>query len=257
MTTRTIAALAAASLLAGCATAAKPAAAPAPIASSRLGMAKATGTVPAGMVQVEAGYSRARLDQRTRHTLGETLVRVGLDPRTELRFGLSSYLRTETPASTVQGFGDASVSLKHRVRDANGFAPAVALVAGTTLPVGEKAIGAGAFQPEGGVSAEWKIPHGLRAVGMATWRDAIDAGDRYGVTTLAAGGRTNVGRSAAVQLELGRVLSTRAGAADVTHLRVTGALRLTPSLQLDGWAGRATSAGKHEYLLGLGFARRW
>ena len=209
------------------------------------------------MVQLEAGYSRARLDQRTRHAFGETLVRVGVGPRTELRAGLSPYLRTVTPAATVQGIGDASVGVKHRLRDAAGWAPAVALTVGTTLPTGARGVGAGAAQPEGALAAEWKLPHGLRALGMASYRNAIAAGDRYGLTTVAAGGRANLGSSAAAQVEYARVASTRAGAADVHHLRVGGALRLTPDLQLDGWAGRATSAGTHETLLGIGFACRW
>lgn len=244
----------------GCATAAAPSSSPRhapPIASSRIGLAKSTGTVPPGMVQLEAGYSRARLDQRTRHAFGETLLRVGLGQRTEARGSLSSYMRTVTPAATVEGIGDASLSLKHRLRDPDGWVPAVAIVAGSTLPTGAKGVGAGAFQPEAGASLEWKLPAGLRAIGMATWRDAAAAGDRYGLTTLVAAGRTNVGRAGAAQLEYARTNSTRAGAIGVDQLRATGALRLTPTLQLDGWAGVSSSAGKHEYLAGLGFARRW
>ena len=56
-----------------------------PVATSRLGLTKPAGTVPRGVVQLETGYSRAWLDQRTRHAFGETLVRVGLGPRTEVR----------------------------------------------------------------------------------------------------------------------------------------------------------------------------
>jgi len=254
-------ALAAAVLIVGaCATAPAPASAPRPappIATSRLGIAKSTGTVPTGMVQLEAGYSRARLDQRTRHAFGETMVRVGLGPRTEARGSLSSYMRTVTPAATVEGIGDASLSLKHRLRDPGGWVPAVALVAGSTLPTGAKGVGAGAFQPEAGASLEWKLPAGLRAIGMATWRDAIAAGDRYGLTTLVAAGRTTIGKAGAAQFEYARTSSTRAGAVGVDQLRATGALRLTPALQLDGWAGVANSAGKHEYLAGIGFAQRW
>src|SRR5215213_8117184 len=180
-------------IAAGCATATAgaPTTSP-PIATSRLGMAKGTGTVPTGMVQLEAGYSRARLDQRTRHAIGESLIRVGLGPRTEARASLSSYMRTVTPTGTVQGMGDASFSLKHRLRDSDGWIPSVAVTAGSTLPTGKDGIGAGAFQPEAGTSLEWKLPHGLRAIGMASWRDAIASGDRYGVTTLVAAGRTNI-----------------------------------------------------------------
>ncbi|HET7231002.1 MAG TPA: transporter [Longimicrobium sp.] len=240
-----------------CATANPPAARPAPVASSRVGMTKTTATVAPGMVQLEAGYSRARLDQRTRHAFGETLVRIGVAPRTELRASLSSYTRTITPTGTLEGLGDASAGIKHRLRDPDGWVPAVGIIASTTLPTGHDGISAGGLQPEASALVEWKLPHGLRALGQGTWRDAVAAGDRYGLTQLSAAGRANLGRNGVAQLEYARVTSTRAGAAGVGHLRATGGLRLTPNLQLDGWAGRATTAGKHEYLFGVGFAQRW
>ncbi|HYH81425.1 MAG TPA: transporter [Longimicrobium sp.] len=241
-------------LASGCATAGTP---PPPVSTSRLGVAKPTGTVPRGLVQLEAGYSRARLDQRTRHAFGETMVRVGVGPRTEARVGLSSYMRTVTPATTVEGIADASASVKHRFSDALGWIPAVAVTAGATLPTGASAVSAGAWQPEGAVAAEWKLPHGLRALGMASHRAAIAADDRFGQTTLAVAGRSAIGKAGMGHLEYSRGTSTRAGAVSVGQVRAGGGLRLTPNLQLDGWAARATLGGDHEFLFGLGFAQRW
>jgi len=242
-------------LLAGACATARPAAAP--IASSRLGIAKPTGTVAPGRVQLEAGYSRGHQDGRTREFFGETLVRVGVGPRTEGRVSLSSYQRSVTPGATVTGLGDASVSVKHRLRDAGHGLPAVAILVGTTVPTGAEKMSAGEPQPEGALMTEWKLPAGFKALGMASFRDAVAAGDRYGLTTLAAGARRNLCDHVTGQLEYAQVHSTRAGAADVRHLRAGAMLRITPTLQLDAWAGRASTAGVHEHLFGLGFARRW
>jgi hypothetical protein len=240
-------------LAAACATVPRPT----PIATSRLGIAKATGTVARGVVQLEAGYSQGHQDGRTRQTFGETLLRVGLGPRTEARIGLSSYQRTASPSATVEGRGDASLAVKHRVRDAAGVLPAIAVTLGSTVPTGASHVGTGAFQPEAGLFAEWKLPAGFRALAMASYRDAVAAGGRFGQTTAAAGVRRSVSTVVAGQLEYARVASTRAGAADVHQLRAGAAVRLTPSLQLDAWAGRSAAAGVHEHLFGLGFARRW
>lgn len=79
-------------LAAGCAT-----------TTSRPGLVRPAGTVAPGHVQLEAGYTRAELDGRRRHLVGETLVRVGVLPRTELRGGWASYQRTITDAATVEG----------------------------------------------------------------------------------------------------------------------------------------------------------
>jgi hypothetical protein len=230
---------------------------PAPIASSRLGIAKATGTVAPGQVQLEAGYSRGQQDGRTRQNFGETLVRIGVGPRTEGRVSLSSYQRTVTSAATVEGMGDASVSIKHRLLDATHGHPAVAILVGATVPTGAKKLSAGEPQPEGALMTEWRLPAGFRALGMASWRDAVAAGDRYGLTTLAAGARRNLCDHVTGQLEYAQVHSTRAGAADIRHLRAGAMLRLTPTLQLDAWAGQASTNGVHERLFGLGFAQRW
>jgi hypothetical protein len=248
-----IAAAAVPLLLAACATLPRPT----PIATSRLGVAKATGTVARGVVQLEAGYSRGHQDGRTRESFGETLLRVGMGPRTEARIGLSSYQRTVTPAATVEGIGDPSLVVKHRVHDLAGGLPAVAITVGSTVPIGSDRMGAGAFQPEAGLFTEWKLPAGFRALAMASFRDAVAAGDRYGLTTLAAGARRSLCDRTVAQAEYVHVTSTRAGAADVNQLRAGAALRVMSNLQLDAWAGRSTAAGVHEYLFGLGFAHRW
>jgi hypothetical protein len=240
-------------LLAACATVPRPA----PISTSRLGVAKATGTVARGVVQFEAGYSRGQQDGRTRESFGETLLRVGVGPRTEARIGLSSYQRTVTPAATVEGIGDPSLAVKHRLHDLVGGLPAVAVTVGSTVPIGSDRMGAGAFQPEAGLFTEWKLPVGFRGLAMGSFRDAVAAGDRYGLTTLAAGARRGLSGRAVAQAEYVHVASTRAGAADVGQLRAGAALRVTPSLQLDAWTARSTAAGVHEYLFGLGFAHRW
>jgi len=248
------AAMAALPLLAACATAHPNTA---PIASSRLGIAKATGTVAPGRVQLEAGYSRGQQDGRTRQSFGETLVRIGVGPHTEGRISLSSYQRTVTPAATVQGMGDASVSVKHKLRDAAHGLPAVAILVGTTVPTGAAKMSAGEPQPEAALMTEWRLPAGFRALAMGSFRDAVAAGDRYGLTTVAAGARRNVCDHVTAQLEYAQVHSTRAGAFDTRHLRAGAMLRLTPTLQLDAWAGRATTHGVHEQLFGVGFAQRW
>lgn len=240
-------------LAAGCATA-RPAA---PVATSRPGIVRPAGIVPAGHVQLETGYTRAGQDERTRHLVGETLVRAGVGYRTELRGGWASYQRTVTGATTIEGAGDLSVSLKHRLNDARAWIPAVALTVGTTLPTGADAVSAGEAQPEGALAAEWALPRGFRALGVASHRSAVAGEDRFGSTTLGAAGRMPLGARAFGQLEYVRTTTTRANAVDVGQLRAGAALRLTHDVMLDAFAGRADAGGNHEYLVGVGFTGRW
>jgi hypothetical protein len=59
------------------------------------------------------------------------------------------------------------------------------------------------------------------------------------------------------QVDYARVVSTREGAVGVNQLRAGAAIRVMPALQLDGFAGRASSGGNHEYVFGVGFAHLW
>lgn len=251
---RAAALLVAALCFSACATGRRPGA----VSTSRMGVVKGPGVVAAGVLQVEAGYTRAEREERTRHVIGETLLRAGLGRQTELRATLPSYLRTVTPATVLEGTGDAHLALKHRFRQAAGWMPGVSMTVGSTLPTGADAVSAGKAQPEVIVAAEWRLPRQLVVVGTAGHREAVLGEDRFGQNTLGAALRADLTRAVGAQVEYVRVMSTRAGATDVNQLRATAALRVTGDLQLDGWAGRASQAGvPAETQFGVGFTRRW
>jgi hypothetical protein len=252
-----IATLVAVSLtLAACATGGQPRAGV--VNTSRMGVVRGPGVVAPGVLQLEAGYLQAERGERIRRVYGETLLRVGLGYETELRATLPSYLRTTSPAARPEGIGDAGLVLKHRLRTPAGWRPGLAVTLGSTLPTGADAVGAGAAQPEAGAAAEWRVPGNVALVAAAGHRYAVLQGDRFGLNTLGAAARADLGRSVTGQLEYVRILSTRAGAADIGQLRGAAALRVTRDLQLDGWAGRATQDGfPAEAQFGFGVTHRW
>lgn len=223
-----------------------------------MGVVKSPGVVARGVLQIEAGYMHAHRDARTRQVFGETLVRGGIGGDTELRAIIPSYLHTVTSTSTVEGAGDAGVALKHRFRQAAGWMPGVSVTLSTTLPVGADGVGAGAAQPEGSLSAEWRLPRQVALVGTAGHREAVQSGDRFGQNTLGAAARADLTKAVNGQLEYSRVSSTREGAVSAGQVRATAAVRVSRDLQLDGWVGRITQPGAHaESEFGLGFTRRW
>lgn len=132
-------------------------------------------TVPRGVVQVEGGAGFARADGERETSLGDLLVRAGLDPETEVRIGVPSYvfLRGSTRAS---GLAMVSSELsapylvirkrnwrpwlvttgksKRKRAGASGAQssdlskPALDLILGTSLPTGAREIGTDRFQPQ-------------------------------------------------------------------------------------------------------------
>jgi len=231
----------------------------APVATARLGMTKTPGVLASGVVQLELGYSQAHQQSRTRHAIGETLLRVGLGASTEARLGISSYTQTvNAGAVTAEGMGDAFVALKHRFARPAGLRPSTSVMLSSTLPTGAGSIGAGAAQPEVSVSAEWALSQRFRLLAMGNQRSAVTAGNRYGQTMLTTALRASLAPALVVQADYGHTSVTREGVVDVNQLRAGAALRITPALQADAWIGRAPREGAPaERLLGVGLTHRW
>jgi hypothetical protein len=228
-----------------------------PISTSRLGLTKAPGVLAASVVQVEAGYTHGELGERTRHSIGETLLRVGLGRQVELRAGIPSYLRTTTPADTVSGLSDALIAVRRRFTEASGWRPMLAVQAGTTLPLGADAVTAGRLQPELAGYALWRLPEAVQLLAMGVHRQAVASGDRYGQSTVSAGIRRELVTGLSAQADYGIVHSTRSGALDAHQVRLAAAVRIGREVQLDAYAGSITAGGRHESLLGLGISTRW
>lgn len=116
---------------------------------------ESTAIVGRGVVQIETGALLERdesdilVEESTQ--LAGTLVRWGLSERFELRIGFAGFLKqdTETPfgRSRDEGLGDAELGFKLRLRDGNGKSPALALIAATSLPVGEDGFTSDRFDP--------------------------------------------------------------------------------------------------------------
>jgi hypothetical protein len=146
----TIAALLApASAFAQTAPAAEPAEEEEPICADRPGIASFTCTVPQGKAHVEMAVDwsfQEDGDDRTDTFLaGATLVRIGVDDRTEVQAGWTAYGRVRERAAGVRirddSVGDAFLGVKHRFFEREGFS--VAAQGRFGLPIGGSAIGAG------------------------------------------------------------------------------------------------------------------
>jgi hypothetical protein len=112
-------------------------------------------TVPPGHVQVELGLTHSEdreggaeleLDK-----VGATLVRIGLAPRLELRLGWEGYLdATVTTAAgsfDFDGSGDGEVGVKYVLKEAGAAGLQIALLAGTSVPIGDEAVSSDAYDP--------------------------------------------------------------------------------------------------------------
>ena len=233
-----------------------------PIVTDRPDFTEATDAVGAHTFQLEAGNTFARTGDERSNALGEVLLRVGLARRVELRVSPNSYVRT-SPATraagvpSAAGIEDASLGAKLALRTApNGFAPAVAVLVGTSVPTGSRAFRHAAPEREAKLALSWEL--GER------WDVATNV--NYTASTEDDG--THVGEPAA-SVSVGHELTARVGSYfEVYGFRPRGGegtqyvntgltFQLSPDFQLDARVGSGVGGNAHDYFGGLGLARRW
>lgn len=148
------------------------------ISADRPDFTEGTGLIPPGHVQVEGGVTLARVEDEDSTTLGELLVRFGIGERSEARIGLGSYTRIDTDFADVSGFEDPALEIKYRFTDDAGQLapgqPAVALVVGTSVPVGDKELTDDEWVPAAVFAFDWDL--GRFGVG-ANLGGSYEAGD--------------------------------------------------------------------------------
>ena len=245
--------------------------APGPVVPDRPGYTDTPTALPSGAVQLEAGATDDRVGGElgrpatVYRALGETLLRVGIGARTELRlFGNSFATRSTDGAKSTSGMEDVKIGAKVNLRavpdSVHTWLPNAALLAATTLATGADGISAGAAQPEVKLAINWTTPSPF----------SVYANLGYGVIQTDAGRATRAWTSVAgwwsvnpkvsifvEGLGIGRVSGSGSGTSGndvdggITYL-------VSDRFQLDIRAGRGVgSETSHERFIGAGFARRW
>ena len=133
---------------------------PGPVIADRPGFTDTPTSLPAGAVQVEVGLTDDRFGGNRYQSAGEVLLRVGIAGPVELRvFGNSYATRAIPSTATVHGMEDLKVGTKIRLHakpdSVHGLTPNLALLVATSLPTGDRDIGAGVAQPEAKLAASW------------------------------------------------------------------------------------------------------
>lgn len=231
-----------------------------PLVTDRPDFTESPSVVGPRRAQVEAGNTYGRTGDVVANTLGETLLRVGVTERSELRVALSSWTRA-VPGSgvgaPVSGWEDANLGAKFSlVADARGAVPATSLIVGTSVPVGSHAFRRAAAEPEAKLLLAWTMGE--------QW--SLSSNLNYALLANPAGGRV---AEPSASLSVGRSLTDRLGSYLETYaFRPVGGdgtqfvnagmtLLLSDDLQLDARAGSGVGANRRDYFVGLGVARRW
>ncbi|MGE4169099.1 MAG: transporter [Candidatus Margulisiibacteriota bacterium] len=131
-----------------------------PIETDRPDYTESATTVPKGYWQFENGYTFGKDGDTTVHTLGEALIRLGLNDGLEARFGLNSYhIESDTTTST-QGLEDIFVGIKWQWLSQNSNIPGqpdLSVMLHCFLPTGAESFRSQTLRPQAKLAASWDL----------------------------------------------------------------------------------------------------
>lgn len=226
--------------------------------------------VPRGSYQLELGWTLSR-DQEdgVRFESNEapgTLLRIGLSDRVELRVGwvglVDQEVRLGSSTLSADGAGDGELGAKIYLRPERGSAPEIALLLGTSVPLGDEEFTSHRYDP----SFRLLFSHSLS--------ERLDLGYNFGVafgTEPGAGGERSTLSNYVYTVALGIGLTERWGAFVEFFGEIPASASGGPShsfdggltyllrdnLQLDLAAGLGLSDAADDWFVGLGVSVRW
>lgn len=232
-----------------------------PMSSDRPDFTEGTSTLTPGHVQVEGGTTWQEIGDEDSLTIGELLVRYGLGENLEARLGVGSWTRIEAPGEEVDGYEDPELGLKIRLTapadDRPPGLPAVALLLGTTVPVGSEELTMDAWEPTALLAFDWELTD-LLSLGANLGASYPSQDDDRFDQILAS---VTLGIAATDRLGVfGEVygFSQEEPDGDATQYVDTGVtFTLTDSVQLDARIGFGLNDPSPERFVGVGGAVRW
>ncbi|MFN2384638.1 MAG: transporter [Gemmatimonadota bacterium] len=231
-----------------------------PLVTDRPDFTESAVTVGTGRVQLEGGYTLARVDDLTEHALGEVLLRIGLGPRAELRLAPGSFVWTEGDTDDASGLDDGTLGAKLVLAappGARGLRPAAALLLSTSVPTGAAAFGENAWQPEAKLALAWELSDRLALAANVGAAAASEAGERFGQGTGSLTAALALTPRLGGYVEGYGFLPAGPDGADAGYLNSGLTLLFGPDVQLDARIGIGFSAAEPDVFLGVGASRRW
>ena len=235
-----------------------------PVVTDRPTFAASAAAVAPGDFLLESGYTLTRDDGVNSHALGEVLLRIGVLPRTEIRFGLNSFAWTDDPAGGISGLADASLGLKIELaRGGSGaqrfniMLPDVALLVGTTIPTGGTAFGEDALQPSAVLAVSWNVAERVSIGANANAAAQSQNGDRYAQFSGAVSLGVSLADRVAVFGEYFMFAPTGPNEGSAGSLNGGLIFLASNDFQLDARAGFGLFGGDADLFVGAGVARRF
>jgi hypothetical protein len=223
------------------------------ITTDRPDVTEASTVVPVGSLQVENGLTWTSDHGRRILDLTESLVRIGVLRRTELRIGVPDYLDGITDRHLTSGFADVSVGLKQQLGPLAGNFDLAVIVA-LTVPTGHRGITSAGFDPL--IKLPWsKELTGAWSIGgmqSLFWNTEIGRRNLVWEPTFYL--ERQLSRPLGVFAEYSGDYPQRGDAQHIAHFGI--AYKITPLSQFDLHFGFGLSHSTPNHFVGVGYSFR-
>ncbi len=224
-----------------------------------------TATVPTGHFQLEGGYTFTRVGDEDSSSLGELLVRIGLSEKVEARLGVGSYSRVDTRvsgASALSGYEDPSIGVKIRLtpEDSNLLPPGhphLALLLGTSVPVGDDDLTSDEWQPEGKLALGWDFTDRFSLGSTLIYAYPSDGGERFHQFAASLSAAYSLTDRLGMYVEGYGFNKESLGGSSTAYLNTGLSLGISNDLQLDVRVGAGLDDPSPNWFAGVGAAVRF
>jgi len=225
-----------------------------PIATDRPAVTDSSIVVPANSLQLENGFSMTSAGGQAGFDVPETLVRLGIFSKTELRFTAPDYyLNTDTGAGFRSGFGDVAIGVKHQLGPTPGGFD-VSLVLALSLPTGSHSISSHGYDPQLQLPWSRAISSNWTAAGMISLYWPTEGASRNFTGQFTFLFDRQITKPWDAFIEYAGNFPQRGGPQHILHMGT--AYKATPHQQLDFHIGTGLSSASPAYFVGFGYSFR-
>jgi hypothetical protein len=227
--------------------------APGPIATDRPAVTDSSVAVPAGSFQAENGFLETRSQGQSVFDIPETLVRVGLASKTEVRFTVPDYFDNLTIGGSASGFGDFALGVKQQLGPVRRFD--VSVVGYLSFPTGAEGVSSGGYDPAVQIPWSRTLSANWTAAGMFSvyWPTQGQRRNVTGETTFLFDRQLTKPWDAF--LEYAGDFPENGGPRHLLHFGT--AYKLAPQHQIDFHVGVGLSTAAVDHIIGVGYSFRF
>jgi hypothetical protein len=223
------------------------------IVTDRPDITESSLVVPAGTMNIENGFAWTRDHGRALLDVSESLIRLGLGKRTELRLGVPSFFHDVGGPESPSGFGDSSLGVKEQIGPLPGEIELAVIVA-VTFPTGSNALSTHGFDPF--IKFPWsrELKHGWSFGGMQSLFYQTENLRRNPIWEPTFYLERKITQSSEGFVEYGGDFPRAGGARQVIHFG--SSYRPTPKQQIDFHFGFGLTSAAPKYFVAAGYSIR-